>query len=130
MFFTVLILDLIIVGLTKVIFRRSRPLHNQMDMFGTVSVDMYSFPSGHATRAAMLTIFFINNIVSLQAAPFIITFCIFVGMTRILLGRHHISDVVFGFVIGILEYLLYLQLWLPGYELEGWLDDFFGHIHL
>lgn len=47
-------MDVIIVLVLKIMFRRHRPSNNHMDMFLTVSVDQYSFPSGHATRAVML----------------------------------------------------------------------------
>lgn len=112
------------------IFRRSRPLQNRMDMFATVSVDKFSFPSGHATRAALVAMFFTRNIVSLPYVPFIILFCTCVGVSRILLGRHHIIDVLLGYVIGVLEYVIYSHFWLSGLVLEEWLDDYFGHIHL
>ncbi|KAK9403795.1 phospholipid phosphatase 6 [Crotalus adamanteus] len=48
-----LILDLVLVAAVKGLVKRRRPVYNKMDMFATVSVDKYSFPSGHATRAAM-----------------------------------------------------------------------------
>ncbi|KAJ6655440.1 hypothetical protein lerEdw1_005140 [Lerista edwardsae] len=48
-----LVLDVVLVAAVKGLVKRRRPAHNKMDMFATVSVDKYSFPSGHATRAAM-----------------------------------------------------------------------------
>ncbi|KAK7497048.1 hypothetical protein BaRGS_00011784 [Batillaria attramentaria] len=129
--FFLLIFDLIVVGVTKVLFRRARPSHNRMDMFATVSVDLFSFPSGHATRAAMISVFFIERVeLATRFAPAVIGFCVCVGLSRVLLGRHHVMDVVFGFVIGMLEYIVYLQFWIPGSVLVKWLEDYFGHIHL
>lgn len=129
--FLLLIFDLIVVGAVKLVFRRARPSHNNMDMFATVSVDLFSFPSGHATRAAMVTVFFLERIkLARQYAIAAISFCVCVGLSRVLLGRHHIMDVVFGFVIGVLEYIVYLQFWIPGNVLVKWLEDYFGHMHL
>ncbi|KJE95843.1 hypothetical protein CAOG_06247 [Capsaspora owczarzaki ATCC 30864] len=59
-----LALDLVVVGLVKAIVRRPRPSYNVDDMFATVSVDRFSFPSGHTTRVAMLAafVFFLANV--------------------------------------------------------------------
>lgn len=44
-------LDLILVGSLKSIFQRPRPVYNSAgDFILVVSVDQYSFPSGHASR--------------------------------------------------------------------------------
>ena len=40
------------------LFRRRRPAYNVDDMPLTTGVDKFSFPSGHATRAVLLTVFF------------------------------------------------------------------------
>ena len=53
-----LILDIVVVAVTKAFTRRRRPAQNINDNFLEVSVDKFSFPSGHATRAILLAIFF------------------------------------------------------------------------
>lgn len=118
------------VGVTKLMFRRGRPSNNRMDMFATVSVDLFSFPSGHATRAAMVAFFLIDKVVKKRFAVFILAFCSCVGLSRIMLGRHHILDVLFGFFIGGLEYAFYLPFWVPFSVIEDWLHDVLSHIHL
>ncbi|KAL8621108.1 hypothetical protein ACOMHN_048150 [Nucella lapillus] len=128
--FFLLIVDLIIVGLTKVIFRRARPASNRMDMFATVSVDVFSFPSGHATRAAMVACFFVHKVVRKTLVPFVVAFSCCQGLSRIMLGRHHVLDVVWGLAIGVGEYLLYLPFWLPFDVIEEWLHEILSHIHM
>ena len=50
-FLVAFVLDLILVGSLKSIFRRPRPIYNSRgDFILVVSVDKYSFPSGHASR--------------------------------------------------------------------------------
>ena len=53
----VLTVDVIVVALMKAVVRRSRPANNVDDMTASDSlVDVYSFPSGHATRATVLSL--------------------------------------------------------------------------
>ena len=47
------VLDLILVGSIKGLFRRPRPVYNKEgDFVLVVSVDKFSFPSGHSSRCA------------------------------------------------------------------------------
>ncbi|KAI3374419.1 hypothetical protein L3Q82_006239 [Scortum barcoo] len=48
-----LMLDLLLVRVVKTLVRRRRPAQNRSDILSTFFVERYSFPSGHATRAAM-----------------------------------------------------------------------------
>ncbi|KAL6107480.1 plpp6 [Pungitius sinensis] len=120
-----LLLDLILVGIVKASVRRRRPAHNRMDMFATFSVDRYSFPSGHATRAAMCGRFLLAHLV--LAAPLrvlVLLWAGLVGLSRVMLGRHNVTDVVFGFGMGYCQYNLVEMLWLSPQTLQGLL----GHI--
>lgn len=108
-----LVLDLLILVVLKTLVRRPRPAHNRMDMFGTISVDHYSFPSGHTTRAIML-LFFIADQISL-VFPFgilLIAWAAAVCISRVLLGRHHVLDVIAGVFVGYYEFYLVKLLWL------------------
>ena len=97
----------------KAAIRRPRPSHNKMDMFVTVLVDQYSFPSGHATRMGFLAQFFYCQFHFHEVILFLfIAWTINVSLSRILLGRHFVSDVLCGYAIGVLEYYILLALWL------------------
>lgn len=115
-----LLLDLVLVAMVKGVVRRPRPTYNRMDMFATVSVDRYSFPSGHATRAAMCGRFLLAHLV--LAAPLRVLVLLWtglVGLSRVLLGRHNVTDVMFGFWMGYCQYNLVEMLWLSPQTLLG-----------
>ncbi|XP_054458145.1 polyisoprenoid diphosphate/phosphate phosphohydrolase PLPP6 [Anoplopoma fimbria] len=115
-----LLLDLILVGIVKAVVRRRRPAHNRMDMFATFSVDRFSFPSGHATRAAMCGRFLLAHLV--LAAPLrvlVLLWAGLVGLSRVMLGRHNVTDVMFGFWMGYFQYNLVEMLWLSAQTLQG-----------
>ncbi|MFT7808941.1 phospholipid phosphatase 6 isoform X2 [Arapaima gigas] len=117
-----LLLDLVLVAAVKAIVRRRRPSHNRMDMFATFSVDRYSFPSGHATRAALCARFLLAHFV--LAAPLrvlVFLWAIMVGLSRVLLGRHNVTDVAFGFGMGYCQYNLVEALWVSPVGLQGML---------
>ncbi|KAJ8277846.1 hypothetical protein GJAV_G00080800 [Gymnothorax javanicus] len=108
-----LLMDLVLVAVVKAVVRRRRPSHNRMDMFATFSVDRYSFPSGHATRAAMCARFLLAHLV--LAAPLrvlVLLWAALVGLSRVLLGRHNVTDVLFGFGMGYCQYNLVEMLWV------------------
>ncbi len=53
-FLLAFIVDLILVGSLKSVIRRPRPIYNSSgDFLLVVSVDQYSFPSGHASRCSL-----------------------------------------------------------------------------
>lgn len=56
-FLVAFVVDLVLVGTLKSIFRRPRPIYNAAgDFILVVSVDQYSFPSGHASRCAHIAV--------------------------------------------------------------------------
>ncbi|XP_077980208.1 polyisoprenoid diphosphate/phosphate phosphohydrolase PLPP6-like [Glandiceps talaboti] len=109
-----LVLDLVIVVVIKAIVRRPRPAVNKMDMFATVSVDHYSFPSGHSSRAGMLLLLYLLEwtFLTWQGPVLMIVWSLSVCMSRLLLGRHHVSDVCAGIVLGFAECALLETLWI------------------
>ncbi|XP_068220791.1 polyisoprenoid diphosphate/phosphate phosphohydrolase PLPP6-like [Palaemon carinicauda] len=123
--FLALILDIIIVAVLKAVSRRRRPSDNKDDMFATVSVDKFSFPSGHATRAVMLS-FLIPFQYSLWMIITLALICwsLAVCISRVLLRRHHILDVAGGMCIGILEACLMSLLWLSPEGAQGLVNFF------
>lgn len=88
--------------LSKPLFHRKRPA----DM--ALLEQTYSFPSGHATTAialygfvAYLLIQFNPNFVQ-KTRIFVITifFIILIGLSRIVLNQHYLSDVLGGYLVG------------------------------
>jgi len=103
LFCAVLIFDVLIIVLTKALVRRQRPAENAEDMM-TISVDKYSFPSGHASRAFMLATFLVMHFqASVLWKCTVWLWAASVAVSRILLGRHHVSDVAAGTVLGCIE---------------------------
>ena len=108
-----LLLDLLLVSLIKGLVRRRRPAHNQMDMFFTISVDKYSFPSGHTTRAALVSRFILNHLVlAIPLRVLVVLWAFILGLSRVMLGRHNVTDVAFGFFLGYMQYSIVDYCWL------------------
>lgn len=125
-----LVIDLLIVSTLKLIFRRKRPDANSPDMFFTVSIDIYSFPSGHATRAALSACILLLRTPLHTYRTFITTWAIAVCLSRLLLGRHHFFDVLCGVVIGILEYVIMDTFWLSAEVCLTFIRPFQEHFHI
>ena len=108
-----LILDIVVVAILKAFTRRRRPAYNVDDQYATVKmVDKFSFPSGHSTRAVMLAtiLCFVQPLHLLLRLP-ILVWAAMVSVSRVILGRHHVLDVVAGVLIGVLQALLMGIFW-------------------
>lgn len=96
----------LIVMVLKFSVRRSRPVGEWGQIYR--NVDPHSFPSGHAARAAML------GVLALGSGPMwfgvlLATWAPLVGLARIALGVHYLSDVVAGMLLGVMMGILILQ---------------------
>ncbi|KAK3041079.1 hypothetical protein RJ639_026876 [Escallonia herrerae] len=110
------LLDLLLVGLLKHLVRRPRPLYNK-DMFLSFAVDHWSFPSGHASRVCLIAALFhlesaevagdLTDLLGFgEAAMFNWIVCGWAAATsvsRVLLGRHFVLDIVAGACLGVFE---------------------------
>lgn len=111
-----LIVDVLYVATIKALARRRRPTYAyQRDQMIVASVDKHSFPSGHCSRSAYVA-FFTRHYFA-HSSPFF-TFMVnlwttSVCVSRVLLGRHHILDVVAGVAIGWLNYTIQFHSPLP-----------------
>ena len=92
-------LDLIFVGLVKLLLKRPRPTYAD-DKYNTpIKIDSYSFPSGHTSRCMFIASFGVLSFAIFQdyfIITYIIIWSLLTSLSRVLLGRHYISDVVGG----------------------------------
>lgn len=108
--FTGLMFDIAVIGTAKGLVRRSRPAINHNDVL-SIGPDKFSFPSGHTSRAVFLLFYFIKTSFFEQIPPSVIIIWLgSVVASRVLLGRHYISDVLAGILFGIFECLAVVRL--------------------
>jgi undecaprenyl-diphosphatase len=89
------IITAVLVTILKGVFRRQRPKEKW-----AIATDKYSFPSGHAARAAALAVrlaYAWPNFILIW-----LLWAISVALARVILSRHYVSDVAGGLVTGIL----------------------------
>ncbi len=110
-------MDAIQIGILKFCFRRLRPTQNskKVVIMPDILVDKYSFPSGHASRAILLTVLILNifwpELQSLNNSFYRIGIVFFMCqlafitcVSRFLLARHYITDVLAGALIGLFNF--------------------------
>ncbi|XP_077334108.1 inactive phospholipid phosphatase 7 [Lithobates pipiens] len=109
-----LLLDILTVaGLQKLVKRRG-PFEMSPGILDYLVLDVYSFPASHASRATMVSKFFLNHLVlAIPLRILLVLWAFSVGFSRIMIGRHHISDVMGGFVIGYMQFNFVEIIWLP-----------------
>ncbi|MGZ6347847.1 MAG: phosphatase PAP2 family protein [Anaerolineales bacterium] len=100
----------VLVMTVKFTIRRRRPEGEWGGIYR--NTDPHSFPSGHAARAFMLAVVAIG-LGPLWVALILIVWAPLVALARVAMGVHYLSDVVAGFVVGILMGLIVLQLHQP-----------------
>lgn len=112
-----LIISAILNNLLKIIFIRERP-----NILRLINETNYSFPSGHAMNNACLytmIIILINKYISNKKIKITITIIsimmpIIIGLSRVYIGVHYITDVIGGWILGstlaIFSYYLYNHL--------------------
>ncbi|GCB64880.1 hypothetical protein scyTo_0009888 [Scyliorhinus torazame] len=109
-----LILDLLVVAAVQKLVKRKGPSDAMPGLLDYVVMDVFAFPAGQASRAAMVTRFFFSHLV--LAVPLRILLVIWagvIGISRVMIGRHYLTDVFCGFFIGYLQFNLVELLWLP-----------------
>ncbi|XP_020225624.1 probable lipid phosphate phosphatase beta [Cajanus cajan] len=120
------LLDLLFIALVKFLVRRSRPSYaNHSEYNAVVSVDNFSFPSGHSSRVCFVASIFslsrphiLADLNSPRVAirghevppvDLLITavwaWALTTVVSRVALGRHYVIDVCFGACFGVLEAL-------------------------
>ncbi|KAM4745713.1 inactive phospholipid phosphatase 7-like [Anableps anableps] len=108
-----LILDLMTVAGMQKLVRRRGPWDVPPGFLDYAAMDVYSFPAAHASRAAMVSKFLLNHLVlAVPLRILLYLWAFLVGVSRVLLGRHHLSDVGCGFALGLLHFRLVESVWL------------------
>ncbi|XP_054013105.1 polyisoprenoid diphosphate/phosphate phosphohydrolase PLPP6 isoform X1 [Hylaeus anthracinus] len=120
-----LLLDIIVIALLKSVTRRRRPSVSPVPF--AVGPDKYSFPSGHASRA-MLVFYFFKYLwpVSVLFLTPILAWVVAVSLSRLLMRRHHVLDIIVGLFVGYAEGLFMSLMYLEPetcYNLVYWLTD-------
>lgn len=109
-----LLLDIMTVAGMQKLVKRKGPWEMTPSFFDYMAMDVYSFPAAHASRASMLVKFLLAHLVlAVPLRILLMLWAFLVGGSRILLGRHHLSDVGCGFALGYLHYTLVEMVWLP-----------------
>ncbi|XP_011866194.1 PREDICTED: presqualene diphosphate phosphatase-like [Vollenhovia emeryi] len=121
-----LLLDVTFIAVLKAVTRRRRPAGDSVDSFH-IGPDKYSFPSGHASRAAFVVYFFFHlwPVPSICIPP-LLAWSFSVCMSRVLMRRHHLLDVLAGVLLGIFEGLLIGYIYLEHetcVSLISWITD-------
>lgn len=105
------ILSVVFNSIFKLIFRRNRPL-----LIALINESGYSYPSGHA----MISILFfgtLSYVISQSDIKYkkilrwiIGIFIIVIGITRIYLGVHYASDIIGGYLLGMIVLLIVINI--------------------
>jgi len=94
----------------KFSIRRARPEGDMGQIYR--KTDPHSFPSGHAVRSLML------GVIALGIAPswlglLLIIWGPLVGIARVAIGVHYVSDVLAGWVLGLI--FGFVAIWASGF---------------
>lgn len=106
-------MDIVLIAVTKAYFRRKRPVQNKDDALGQMGPDIFSFPSGHASRS-IFVVYFFTRLYPLPVLCYgpLIAWATSVCLSRILMSRHYILDVLGGCFLGVFDGLLLELLWV------------------
>lgn len=108
-----LILDVMTVAGVQRLVKRRGPWEMTPGFLDCVAMDMYSFPAAHASRAAMVSKFLLSHLVlAVPLRILLVLWAFLVGMSRVLLGKHHLTDMVCGFALGFFHFSLMETVWL------------------
>ena len=93
-----ILLTAIVVMVIKFTVRRKRP-EGEWGKFYR-STDPHSFPSGHAARVTMLAVV-ILGLGPIWLGLLLLIWAPLVGLSRVAMGVHYLSDVIIGMLLGL-----------------------------
>ncbi|KAK2816115.1 hypothetical protein Q7C36_022386 [Tachysurus vachellii] len=109
-----LVLDILMVAGVQKLVKRRGPWEMNPGFLDCVAMDEYSFPAAHASRATMVSRFLLSHLVlAVPLRVLLVLWAFLVGLSRVLLGQHHVTDMACGFALGSLHYILVETMWLP-----------------
>ncbi len=115
----------------KYLFARQRP-----EIMPLVEEGSFSYPSGHAAVSlvmyAILAIYIYQNVKNKKLKYFLIILCvifpIIIGLSRVYLGTHYMTDIIGGWLVGIpmlfATYKIYRSLKIEGRKYEKIFNDY------
>ena len=104
------LVNVIFTGGVKAMVRRKRPEYSSNnDMYLTHGPDIYSFPSGHALQMILIVRFMFTYVVHGKLLSFVCGLCGIITFLRIFTGRHFVSDVLGGCLIGWYSFDFYVK---------------------
>ncbi|KAM4528451.1 inactive phospholipid phosphatase 7-like [Odontesthes bonariensis] len=108
-----LIVDVLTVAGVQRLVKRRGPWEMTPGFLDCVAMDVYSFPAAHASRAAMVSKFLLSHLVlAVPLRILLVLWALLVGMSRVVLGKHHLTDMLCGFALGMLHFSLMESVWL------------------
>ena len=109
----ILLVDVSLLATLKLTFRRPRPNLDCGNVpMSLSSVDKYAFPSGHASRCVALAAYFCYMPPFLLRTHLWYVWAAVVCISRIMMGRHRISDVMVGMAVGLFVFETARCTWL------------------
>ncbi|XP_066466925.1 inactive phospholipid phosphatase 7 [Tiliqua scincoides] len=108
-----LFLDILLVAGIQKMVKRKGPYDISPGLLDYLTMHIYAFPAGHASRAAMVSKFFLSHLVlAVPLRILLVLWAFLVGLSRVMVGRHHVTDVLSGFFFGYLQFRLVELLWM------------------
>ena len=111
---SIFLLGVVIIAPIKKFFNRDRPFEILEDIKVLErKPTSRSFPSWHAYNVASQGLLLAYLLNSLLVAILVLIFAVIISFSRIQLGVHYPSDVVFGFFIGFIGFILAISIVTP-----------------
>ena len=92
----------------RIFYYKDRPRKEAHNNF-LEKLDASSFPSIHSARSSFVFLV-LYSLTNYPANLLFILLFLIVGFTRIMLKKHYLIDVLFGFIIGGITYLIWLAI--------------------
>ena len=106
-FAAAIVIQALLVFALKFLIRRQRPAGEWGSVYR--NSDPHSFPSGHATRAGLLVMLSVG-LGPAWLAMVILLWAPVMSLARVIMGVHYLSDVLAGFVFGLVVGWVFITL--------------------